>query len=83
MAVEIKTARTIALSEETAMLFAAKKSLDECFGKISNAHDRIFAHDEEFDEKLGKAYISMNNIIMDVIAEQIDNVSTDSNYKVI
>lgn len=75
--------RTIMLSEETAELFDCKKKLDECFNQIGDVHDRLFYHDEDFDEKLGNAYTTMNSLIMGLLAEQIDTNSTESRYKVI
>lgn len=77
------TPRTIILSEETAELFDCKKMLDECFNKIGDTHDRLFANNEQFDEKLSEAYNAMNNLVMSLLAEQIDTNSTESRYKVI
>lgn len=83
MATKDITLRTIALSEETAELFNCKQMLDECFNKIGDTHDRLFAHNEQFDDKLGGAYAVINNLIMGLLTDQIDYNSTDSNYKVI
>lgn len=77
------TPRTIVLSEETAELFDCKKMLDECFNKIGDTHDRLFAYNEQFDEKLSEAYNAMNDLVMSLLAEQIDTNSTGSRYKVI
>lgn len=77
------TLRTIALSEETAELFNCKQMLDECFNKIGDTHDRLFAHNEQFDNKLGGAYVVINNLIMGLLTDQIDINSTESHYKVI
>ena len=76
------TPRTIILSKETAELFECKKMLDECFNKIGDTHDRLFVHNENFDEKLSEAYNAMNDLVMSLLAEQIDTNSTESRYKV-
>ncbi|WP_028896686.1 hypothetical protein [Prevotella sp. HUN102] len=80
---DIKTARTIVLSKETAALFDCKKNLDECFNKLGKVHDKIFCHNEQFDDKLSNAYVAINQLIMDLLTEQIDYNSTESHYKVI
>lgn len=78
-----KEMRYIALSEETAELFDCKKKLDECFNQIGDVHDRLFYHNEQFDDKLGNAYVAINKLIMGLLADQIDINSTESHYKVI
>lgn len=77
------TPRTITLSEETAELFAAKKALDECFYRVNQVHDKQFGHDREFESKFYDAFAEMNNVIVDLLTEQIDTNSTESDYKVI
>lgn len=77
------TPRTIILSEETAELFAAKKALDECFYTVNRVHDKQFGHDREFESKFYDAFAEMNNVIVDLLTEQIDTNSTESDYKVI
>lgn len=77
------TLRTIALSEETAALFDCKKLLDECFNKIGEVHDTFFSYNEQFDEKLGKGYVEINELIMGLLTDQIDINSTESRCKVI
>lgn len=83
MATDIKTARTIALSEETAMLFTAKKALDECFEKANEACNRIYGEIPCSENKLHDYYVKMNELIMGILSDQIDENSTGSNYKVI
>ena len=83
MATKEKTPRTITLSEETAELLDCKKVLDECFNKIGDTHDRLFAQNEIFDNKLSSAYVAINNLIMGLLTEQINTNSTESRYKVI
>ena len=83
MATKDITIRTIALSEETAELLNCKRMLDECFNKLGDTHDRLLAHDEQFDGRLGKAYVAINELIVNLLAENIDNKSTESHYKVI
>lgn len=83
MATKDITIRTIALSEETAELLDCKRMLDERFNKLGDTHDRLFTHDGRFDDKLGKAYAAINELIVDLLAENIDNKSTESHYKVI
>lgn len=75
--------KTIALSKETAELFDCKKNLDECFNTLGNVHETIFGYEEGFENSLGKAYVAMNDIIIHLLSEQIDNNSTESQYKVI
>ena len=78
--IEIKT---IALSKETAELFDCKKKLDECFNTLGKVYETLLGYDKDFEDSLGKAYVAMNDVIMHLLSEQIDNNSTESNYKVI
>lgn len=75
--------KTIALSKETAELFDCKKKLDECFNTLGKVHETLFGYDKAFEDSLDNAYIAMNDVILHLISEQIDNNSTESNYKVI
>ena len=75
--------KTIALSKETAELFDCKKKLDECFNTLGKVHETLLGYDKDFEDSLGKAYVAMNDIIIHLLSEQIDNNSTESNYKVI
>ena len=77
------TQRMIALSKETADLLDSKKMLDELYGNVSNIHDKLFFHDDNFNDKFGDAYATINGIIMELLTEQINIKSTDSNYKLI
>lgn len=75
--------KTITLCKETAELFDCKKKLDECFNKLGEVQDKLFGFDKDFEDSLGEAYIAMNDVILHLLSEQIDNNSTESNYKVI
>ena len=75
--------KTITLCKETAELFDCKKKLDECFNKLGEVQDKLFGFDNDFEDSLGEAYIAMNDVILHLLSEQIDNNSTESNYKVI
>ena len=77
------TAHTIMLSTETAELLNCKKTLDSCFRKIGDTHDRFFARNESFDDKLSTAYAAMNALVMGLIAANIDETSTESAYRFI
>ena len=74
---------TIALSENTAELLHCKKNLDECYDKLGEMQNKLFGFDEEFEEKVGCAYATINEAIMRMMAESIDTTSTESQYKVI
>ena len=74
---------TIALSKETAELFDCKKKLDECFNKLGEIQESLFGYDKAFEDSLGKAYVAMNEAIMQIMTESIDMASTESQYKVI
>ena len=77
------TPRTIALSEETAELFTAKRLLDECFEKANEVCNRIYGEVSSSENKLSEYYVKMNEVIMAVLSDQIDENSTESKYKVI
>ena len=74
---------TIALSENTAELLNCKKNLDECFAKLGEVQNKLFGFDEEFEKKIGCAYVTINEAIMRIMADSIDTTSTESQYKVI
>ena len=74
---------TIALSENTAELLNCKKNLDECYDKLGEIQNKLFGFDEEFEEKVGCAYATINEAIMRIMADSIDATSTESQYKVI
>lgn len=74
---------TIALSKETAELLNCKKKLDECFNKLGEIQESLFGYDKAFEDSLGKAYVAMNEAIMQIMTESIDMASTESQYKVI
>lgn len=74
---------TIALSENTAELLNFKKNLDECYDKLGEIQNKLFGFDEEFEEKVGCAYATINEAIMRIMADSIDATSTESQYKVI
>lgn len=44
--------KTIALSENTANLLEAKKRLDECYYKLNKVQDKLFGHDDDFEDSL-------------------------------
>lgn len=75
--------KTIALSEETAALLGCKKMLDECFGKLGKIQNDMFGYDRDFESKLALAYTEMNDLIMKLLADNIDTMSTESKYMVI
>ena len=75
--------KTIALSKETAELFDCKKKLDECFNKLGEIQESLFGYNKAFEDSLGKAYVAMNEAIMQIMTESIDMASTESQYKVI
>lgn len=75
--------KTIALSEDTAALLDCKKMLDECFGKLSEIQNEMFGYNMDFENKLALAYAEMNNLIMKLMTDNIDAMSTESKYKVI
>ena len=77
------TPRTIVLSEETAELFDCKKMLDELYSKVGAIAARMFGDNSEYDKRIGENYCKANQIICNLLAENIDITSTDSNYKVI
>jgi hypothetical protein len=83
MATKNMTPRTIILSAETAELFDCKQMLDEVFHKLGDTHDRMFFNNERFNDRLGSAYVAINNLIMGLLANQIDTNSTESHYKMI
>ena len=74
---------TIALSENTAELLSCKKKLDECFNKLGEVQDKLFGFDKDFEDKVGCAYATINEAIMQIMTESIDMASTESRYKVI
>ena len=74
---------TIALSENTAELLNCKKNLDECYDKLGEIQNKLFGFDEEFEEKVGCAYATINEAIMRIMADSIDVTSIESQYKVI
>lgn len=74
---------TIALSNNTAELLNCKKKLDECFNKLGEIQESLFGYDKAFEDSLGKAYVAMNEAIMQIMTESIDMASTESQYKVI
>ena len=74
---------TIALSKETAKLLNCKKKLDECFNKLGEVQDKLFGFDKDFEDKVGCAYATINEAIMQIMTESIDMASTESRYKVI
>ncbi|MBB1530670.1 MAG: hypothetical protein HG466_008220 [Prevotella sp.] len=74
---------TIALSNNTAELLNCKKKLDECFNKLGEIQDKLFGFDKDFEDKVGCAYVAMNEAIMQIMTESIDMASTESRYKVI
>ena len=74
---------TIALSKETAELLNCKKKLDECFNKLGEVQDKLFGFDKDFEDKVGCAYATINEAIMQIMTESIDMASTESQYKVI
>lgn len=80
---EIKTAHCIMLSKETAELLEAKKMLDELYSKVGAIAARMFGDNSEYDKQIGENYAKANQIICNLLAENIDITSTDSNYKVI
>lgn len=75
--------KTIALSEETAALLGCKKMLDECFGKLSEIQNEMFGYNRDFESRLALAYTEMNDLIMKLLADSIDAMSTESKYEVI
>lgn len=74
---------TIALSNNTAELLDCKKKLDECFNKLGEIQDKIFGFDKDFEDKVGCAYVTINEVIMRIMANSIDTTSTESQYKII
>ena len=75
--------KTIALSEDTAALLDCKKMLDECFGKLSEIQNEMFGYNRDFESRLSLAYSEMNDLIMKLMTDNIDTMSTESKYKVI
>lgn len=75
--------KTIALSENTAELLDCKKKLDECFNKLSEIQDNVFGYDKDFEYKVGGAYATINEAIMQLMSDSIDTTSTESLYRVI
>lgn len=74
---------TIALSKNTAELLDCKKKLDECFNKLGEIQDNVFGFDKDFEDKVGCAYVTINEAIMRIMADSIDTTSTESQYKII
>lgn len=74
---------TIALSNNTAELLNCKKKLDECFNKLGEVQGKLFGFDKDFEDKVGCAYATINEAIMQIMTESIDMASTESRYKVI
>ncbi len=74
---------TIALSNNTAELLNCKKNLDECFAKLSKVQDNLFGFDKDFEDNVGRAYTTINEAIMRIMADSIDTTSTESQYKII
>lgn len=75
--------KTIALSKETAELLEAKKKLEECFDTLARVHDKIKSYERGFDDRLASGYGTIKDLILVLMTESIDNVSTDNQYKVI
>ena len=75
--------RCIMMSEETAELFDCKKTLDELYSKVGAIAARMFGDNSEYGKQIGENYAKANQIICNLLAENIDITSTDSNYKVI
>lgn len=75
--------KNIVLSEETATLLDCKKMLDECFGKLSEIQNEMFGYNRDFENRLALAYTEMNDLIMKLMTDNIDTMSTESKYKVI
>ena len=75
--------KTIALSKETAELLEAKKKLEECFDILAKVHDKTKGYERGFDDRLASGYGTIKDLILALMTESIDNVSTDSQYKVI
>lgn len=78
-----KELRSILLSEETAALFDAKRRLDEVYASVDNVMESIPGGGDPHRGRLFDAYDSMNQVIMDLIARQVDYNSTETRYKVI
>ena len=74
---------TIALSNNTAELLNCKKKLDECFNKLGEIQDNVFGFDKDFEDNVGRAYTTINEAIMRIMADSIDTTSTESQYKII
>lgn len=75
--------KTIALSEKTATLLDCKKMLDGCFDKLGEIQNDMFGYSRDFESKLALAYTEMNDLIMELLVDSIDAMSTESDYKVI
>lgn len=75
--------KTIALSEDTATLLDCKKMLDGCFDKLGKIQNDMFGYDWDFESRLALAYTEMNDLIMKLLADSIDAMSTESKYEVI
>ena len=75
--------KTIALSEETATLLDCKKMLDGCFDKLGKIQNDMFGYSRDFESRLALAYTEMNDLIMKLMTDNIDTMSTESEYKVI
>lgn len=78
-----KEMRCIMMSKETAELFDCKQMLDELYSKVGAIAARMFGDNSEYDKQIGENYGKANQIICNLLAENIDITSTDSNYKVI
>ena len=57
--------------------------LDECFGKLSEIQNEMFGYNRDFESRLALAYTEMNDLIMKLMTDNIDTMSTESKYKVI
>lgn len=75
--------KTIALSKETAELLEAKKKLEECFDTLAKVHEKTKGYERGFDDRLASGYGTIKDLILALMTESIDNVSTESQYKVI
>jgi len=74
---------TIALSKNTAELLDCKKKLDECFNTLGKVHETLLGYDKAFEDNVGRAYTTINEAIMRIMADSIDTTSTESQYKII
>lgn len=78
-----KEIKTIALSKNTAELLEVKKKLDDCYDTLAKVHEDIVGYESGFEDKLAGGYVVIKDLITALMAESIENASTESNYKVI